>query len=369
MNDSQAPNPYQPPATTSESAIVAETDWAAVPNGRIAFEFRLSERDIKRLFPSPFPSSLIIAAVLILLLLTLRSVSRGLLVVVIGVLAVMLLVRIRLNWSLAIRQSPRLVKPVSGYITREGVYTSSDGCQGYSRWEDLYAIKTTHKAALFSGENWRLVSMIVPWTAFAYPDAAQQALHSVIEQRKHWRPIAFGDQRLRQPPIDAAMFEANEPSVDFDGDVTFGEIAATQPGKKLRRNLARWIPVCIVILILAAVSGWGGWLWIMFAGLPLAVFAATILFLISRHPLVHRGADKVAFRTRGWFSASGFCIQSSTGQSMRQWQSVDHQWHDDSLLCICLPGSSEGWFFFSRNQFASEDDFHQACRWCAAGLG
>jgi hypothetical protein len=368
MDDSAAPNPYQPPLTTPEPAIVAETDWAAMPHGRIAFAFTLNQRDIRRLFPSPFPSSLLIAAILIVLLLTLQSVSRGLLIVAIGVVVVMLLIRMRLNWSLAIRQSPRLLKPVHGYIAPSGVFTASDGCQGYSRWEDLFAIKTTKQAMLISGENWRLVSLIVPWTAFDQPDAARQAVQSVIEQRKNWRPLNFGDQRLRQPPVDAALFEADEPAVDFDGNVTFAEIAATEPGKKLRRNLGRWIPVCIVILIIALVTLWGGWRWILLAAVPLTVFAATILYILWRHPLVGYGADKVAFRTRGWFSASGFFIQSRTGQSLRQWHSVDHQWHDDSLLCICLPGISEGWFFFSRNQFASDDDFKQACQWCAAGL-
>ncbi len=122
------------------------------------------------------------------------------------------------------------------------------------------------------------------------------------------------------------------------------------------------------MLIVAVLSPLAGLMFALLIGVPMAIFSITMIAQLWRHPLIRGQRDMVAYRSRGWFCESGFFLQSVTGQSLRQWHSVDHQWHNDAMLCICLPGVSEGWFFFSRRQFASDADYQQACQWTAAGL-
>ena len=361
------PNPYQPPA---ESTILAEADWARQADGRIGFELQLSERDIRRLFKNPLSAGpFLLVFVLLLSLFGMGGIPMVVVLFVVGLVVLLLLIRTRLNWKMALRQTPRLLEPATGHISERGVYTSGPGYQGYVRWEDFQAIRTTKHCVLLSGENWRLVSMIIPWAAFSDPTAAQQALESVLRQRKAWRPLTLGDPRLRADPVDDPLFQPEGPHVDFQGEVTFGEIAASAAGKKLSQKIRRWILVAVALLMLAGFTILSDMLAVWLVGIPLLMFAVGIIVQLLRHPLVRGGTGKVAFRSRGWFSETGFFLQSVTGQSSRQWPSLDHQWHDESMLCICLPGVSEGWFFFSRGQFASDEDYRQACRWAEAGLG
>jgi hypothetical protein len=257
---------------------------------------------------------------------------------------------------------------MSGYIRDQGIFISSDTAQGYHRWEDFHAIRTTRQCLLLSGENWRLVSVILPWTSFRDPAAAQEAMHSVVQQRKRWRPIPVGDPRLLASPDDAPLFQPPGPHVAFDGEVSFRQIARSVPGKKLSRAMHGWILVIVVLLLFVALTLLGGLSTVLLFGFPLLVLAIAIVVQLLRHPLLRGNQDRAAFRLRGWFVESGFFLQSVTGQSLRQWGSVAGQWHDDTMLCICLPGANEAWFFFSRHQFTSSEDFQQACRWAEAGL-
>ncbi len=367
---SEAPNPYQPPAQTTGPAIVAQADWAAQPDGRITFEVALTEQDVQRFFPNPIPFGFLRLLIGLLIAMMALAIGSRLLLLLLAVLTVLLLLaRWRLNWRMALRQTPRLLEPVSGYITERGFFASSNGCRGNSRWEDLHSIKTTRHGVLISGENWRLVSLIIPWTCFSDPVAAQQAMASLLQQRKSWKSLALGDARLLQSPKEEILFPPEGTHVAFDGSVTFGDIAASGPGRKLRRTVYRLLPIPFILLIAASLSLLGGLTVALLFGFPLFVFSIALIVQLARHPLARRHQSRVAFRSRGWFDDSGFFLQSATGQSLRQWRSVARQWHDQSMLCICLPGVSEGWFFFSRGQFANDDDFQKACRWSEAGLG
>ncbi len=126
------PNPFQPPAEPSSPTILAQTDWARHVDDRVSFAVTLSERDVKRYFPGPLPSSLFaLAIVLLLLLFALQAIAWSLLFFVVVFLMFLFWVRSRSNWRMALRQSPHLLEPISGYIAEQGIFTSSGGCRGF----------------------------------------------------------------------------------------------------------------------------------------------------------------------------------------------------------------------------------------------
>ena len=287
---------------------------------------------------------------------------------VLPLLVAIVVLRARFNWKTAIRQSPRLLEPTTGYITPRGLYHSSNASQGFHHWEDFHGIRSTKNGVLISGENWRLVSLIIPWDSFSDPAMAELAIGSVLEQRKNWKPIPLGDPRMLAEPEDSPIFQPSDPHVNFEGEITARHVIGSRPGKILRRK-SRLLLIVIGIMFLPAIllASSGSLAWLMIS-LPLMFFCVFLFLLLMRNPLMKRDTDAGIFRLRGWFQPNGFYLQSINGQSFRGWPSLADQWHDEHMLCIALPGATQAWFFFSRTQFASQDDFQQACQWAATGL-
>lgn len=392
----QMTNPYQPPQDTRSAeqprppGPPPAVDWNAFPDGRLDFAFSLEPRDVRRLCQVAGIRPLLLAVLLIvasLWLLGLLSPARptgtagaglplqssldsGLLLITLAAGAVTALVVWRLHglWQKAIDQTPALVEPTHGFLCPDGIYFERAGSRGLSHWTTLCRIATSKRGVQVQAENWRMVTLLIPWQAFTDPAAAKQVFDAV-RKANSIRPVILGDPRLTQPlgSETPLQFPPEPEAVTFEGTITYGDFIDTSPGRRMRLSLFRWLCGGILVLLVAIAALFPGWYVVVLFGFPLLVVAGLILYRSSRYLLRTRKRQEVLLWLRGWISPTTCCIQSATGQTAAPWTAFAASTVEDETICIRIRGSVDAWQFFPRKLFRNDQDFKSAVRWVRAG--
>ena len=366
---SLAPNPYQTPV---EASALAHGDWGNYIDGVLRFDVSIDRRTVRRLYPRSNTWIYICVAFLAFLLLFGRDRSTGgppyLFVFLLALpIFVVLLIR-QLQMFLLVRQMTTITERYSGWIDASGLATKSDRSESYVGWSDFYGIKLTKQCVVLRYDRWHLAAHIIPWEAFELPEEAKAVFKSVCEQRKQLAPAEIGDVRMAVKYTAPFRWQPPEEFVAFEGDITFQDLSNALPGKKIKRQLRLYlffgacaIPFSVLCPILLGANTF------IFT-LPIVFVSFVLAFAAMKHPFMSKDKDQVAFRTRGWVSPHGLVTGVASRQSDSKWTAFAGQWHNAQHLCIRMRGFGSVWCFLVRSQFASDEEFAQACEWAAAGL-
>ncbi len=364
-------NPYQAPRVVSDPLVVAEADWQNFSNQQIPFSVALTEQDIRRYYPSGIGGAsvrMLACACIAYVLFNVVGISyASLIAIALGIGGISLVFRAQ-GWKTVINQSPRILQPISGYISPRGIYIESPGIRNSAQWEDIFSITTTSNCVVMRAESWRLASYIFPWDGFSDPAAARQAFKSVEAQKKTMTPIQIGDERLLQKPTEESLFSPPDNYVAFGGVVQFGEIEKSLPGRQLKRIVLRFLLLGIALfvggIVVMAVIGMLGFL----IAIPVMAVGYVMVANVYRHPLMKPNSEQAAFFVQGWLSEHKMMIHGSTGQQEREWNSFSNASCDDGMICLQMPGTAQSWYFLSKNQFVSEEEFQHGIDWANAGV-
>ena len=360
--DPNEANPYQTPRQISALAV---GDWENYVDGVLRFDVAINRRDVRRLLPRSTWWIYIFVALLVL------SVSSGppytLSIFVAFVLVVTLSIRY-VQMFVLLRQVPQLTERYSGWLESAGLSTTSDRTDFFGNWSDFYDVVVTKKCLVVRFDRWFVANLIIPWESFLEPDEAKTILESICEQRKQLTPAEIGDAKMAMQFTTPLRWEPPTEHVAFDGGITFREIVATKPGKKIKRFLKAYLFLGACGFLLAilgpAFLGFTGILW----AFPFVFVCFIMAFGAMAHPLMKKNNDQVAFRLRGSVSPERLMVGAATRESNSQWGEYADCIYDEDHLCIRLRGLFGGWCFLARHQFASKEDYQQACQWFESGL-
>lgn len=380
--DSSSDNPYRSPVEVADDVaprrILAELDWTELPEERIGFSFHLTLDDVRRCLAPRQPLWVIVfllalsGVALLLVVLPQTSpppmddVSRHrttLLVMVAGLWCLGLAVVFAQHHLVrsAVAQTPSLMQASRGCLSAEGVHLQTDDSQAFITWSRMIRVKTNRFGIALTAENWRLVSVIIPWGALDDEPAARAAIASVAPQVQG---ASLGlDRQLKLPPADEPMFAPVGPHVGFGGAVTAEDVMAAVPGRRLQRTVRRIVMVgALLVLIALGISAVAG-LALLVAGVFALLPICWLLSRAYRHPLRSPDPDLVLMRIQGWIGQRDYATHAYTGQDLRQLDSLSACSLEEHTICLRLPGSVEAWQFLPRTLFSSDEDFEQAQQW------